>query len=307
MTARPAMTASQWALLGALSVLWGGTFVFNDVALRGFAPLTLVALRVSGGALLLRIVVHAAGRRMPRGGRAWRSLATMGVVNNALPFSLFAWSQTHIGAGLASILNATTPMWVVVVAHVATRDERATPLRAAGVAAGFAGVAAAIGPAALEGFGATLPAALACLGATLAYAIAGVYGRRLAGMGVGAVEAATGQLACAAVVLVPLALAVDAPWRSPAPGLDACIAVAGLATLSTALAFVIYFRLLATAGATNLLTVTFLIPVTAIALGTTVLGETLAPRHFGGFALIALGLALIDGRAWRRPVAQSRA
>jgi drug/metabolite transporter (DMT)-like permease len=300
------MTAAQWALLGTLSILWGGSFFFIDVALRGFAPLTLVALRVTLGAALLLGVVHFAGRRMPRGMRAWRSLATMGFVNNAVPFSLFAWSQTHIGAGLASILNATTPIWVVIVAHVATRDERATPLRIAGVVAGFGGVAMAIGTIAASGASSTLAAGLACIAATLAYAIAGVYGRRLAGLGIGALEAAAGQLACAALVLVPLALAVDAPWHSPSPPATAWAAVAGLAALSTALAFVIYFRLLASAGATNLLAVTFLIPVTAIALGGLVLGETLAWRHIAGFALIALGLTLIDGRAWRWRMATRR-
>jgi drug/metabolite transporter (DMT)-like permease len=300
------MTAAQWALLFTLSMLWGGSFAFNDVALRDFAPLSLVALRVTLGAALLLGVARASGRRMPRGLRAWRSLATMGLVNNALPFSLFAWGQTHIGAGLASILNATTPIWVVIVAHLATRDERATPLRVAGVVAGFAGVAVAIGAAAPGGDGWTLVAELACVVATLAYASAGVYGRRLAGMGVGAMEAAGGQLACAALVLVPLALAIDTPWRSPPPGAIAWATVAGLAALSTALAFVIYFRLLATAGATNLLAVTFLIPVTAVALSTVVLGETLARRHVAGFALIALGLTLIDGRAWRWRVASSR-
>ncbi|HEY7902366.1 MAG TPA: EamA family transporter [Casimicrobiaceae bacterium] len=299
MTSNRTMTPAQWALLGVLSTLWGGSFFFVDLALRQLPPLCLVAWRVAAGAALLYGVLRGQGGAMPRDAHTWRSLLVMGLLNNVVPFSLFTWSQTHIASGLASILNATTPLWTVLVAHFCTRDEKATPARLAGVALGFAGVAVSVGGAASQDFGSSTIAEGACLVATLSYALAGVYGRRLRALGIAPLQAATGQLASAALVLVPVALAVDRPWQLASLDATTWGALAGLAALSTALAFVIYFRLLAAAGATNLLLVTFLIPVTAILLGSFILGETLAARHWLGFALIATGLVAIDGRLLR--------
>ena len=299
MTLNRTMAPAQWALLGVLSVLWGGSFFFIDVALRQLPPLCLVAWRVAAGAAILYAILRSRGGAMPRGMHCVAQPAGHGVLNNVVPFSLFTWSQTHIASGLASILNATTPLWAVLVAHFCTRDEKATPARLAGVALGFAGVAVTVGGAALLEIGSSTVAEGACLAATLSYALAGVYGRRLRALEIAPLQAATGQLASAALVLVPIALAIDRPWQLPPLDATTWGALAGLAALSTALAFVIYFRLLATAGATNLLLVTFLIPVSAILLGTFILGETLAPRHWIGFALIAGGLVAIDGRLLR--------
>ncbi len=293
------MTALDWGLLLALSLLWGGSFFFVGVAVHAIPPLTLVVLRVGIAALALAIVLRAMGESLPRSPRVLAAFAGMGFLNNAVPFTLIVFGQTQIPSGLAAILNATTPLFTVLVAHVFTRDERITPAKLAGVGVGFLGVVAMIAPSLAGAAGAPMGAQLACLAAALSYAFAGVYGRRFKALGVKPLAAATGQVAASTLMLLPLALAVDRPWTLPQPGLGALAAVLGLALLSTALAYALYFRLLASAGATNLLLVTFLIPVSAIVLGIGVLHERLAPRHLLGMALIAAGLAAIDGRALR--------
>lgn len=203
---------------------------------------------------------------------------------------------------LKAMLNATTPLFGVLVAHLFTRDERLTPLRFAGVAVGFAGVAAMIGGKAVAALGGDVLAELAILGAAFSYALAGVYGRRFAARGVPPMAVATGQVSASTLILLPLALAVDRPWALAAPSAATVGAVLALALACTAIAYILYFRILATAGATNILLVTFLVPVSAIVLGALVLGERLQPVHFLGMAMIGAGLAAIDGRlfrAWR--------
>lgn len=295
-----AMTSGEWGSLLALSVLWGGSFFFTGVAIRELPSLTIVLLRVGLAALILLAVLRALGMELPNDRRIWAALVGMGLLNNVVPFSLIVWGQSHIASGLASILNATTPLATVLVAHVLTRDERMTPGRLAGVIVGFVGVVVMIGPAALEGFGTNLLAQLACLAAAVSYAFAGVFGRRFKRMGVPPLATAAGQVTASALMLLPIALVVDRPWTLAAPSVAASGAVLSLAALSTALAYVLYFRILATAGATNLLLVTFLIPVSAILLGSLVLGERLDPTHFLGMALIGAGLAAIDGRLIER-------
>jgi drug/metabolite transporter (DMT)-like permease len=299
MAANKTMGPAQWAMLLLLSVLWGGSFFFIDVALRELPPLTLVLLRVAGGAAILRGVLRATGAWLPKGAVIWRSFFCMALINNVIPFTLLAWGQTHIASGLASILNATTPLWTVLAAQRLTDDEKATPAKLVGVCLGFSGVAVMIGAQALNGAGTATLAEFACLAAPLAYALGGIYGRRFGAMGMAPLQTATGQLVAAAAVLLPVAMLVDRPWQLSMPGESTWAAVAALAALSTALAFVLYFRLLAVAGATNLLLVTFLIPVTAIFLGWFVLGENLSPRHFLGIAFIGGGLVAIDGRLLR--------
>ncbi len=293
-----AMTPAEWGLLLALSVLWGGSFFFNGVALRAFPPLTLVLLRVGLAAVILFGVMRAMGVAMPRDGRVWAAFLGMGFLNNVVPFGLIVWGQTHIASGLASILNATTPLFGVIVAHLLTTDEKMTGPKLAGVLLGLTGVVAMIGPDALAGIGLDVAAQGACLAAALSYAFAGVFGRRFRRLGIAPLATATGQVAASTLMLIPLVALVDHPWTLAAPGPDAVAAILGLAALSTALAYVLYFRILATAGATNLLLVTFLLPVSAILLGALVLGERLDVRHFAGMALIGAGLAAIDGRVW---------
>lgn len=297
----------EWGLLFTLSVLWGGSFFFNGVAVRQLPTLTIVVTRVAMAAVILWGAALLGQRYpIPHGWRLWRSFLVMGLLNNAIPFSLIVWSQSQITAGVASILNAATPLLTVVVAHAATADEKITTARFMGVVLGMAGVAVVIGAAALSTLGGQTLAQLACLAAALSYAFAGVFGRRFRAMGVSPLVTAAGQVTASSVVLVPVMVMVDRPWQLPSPGLEGILACLGLAALSTALAYVIYFRILATAGATNLLLVTLLVPVSAILLGVVVLQETLLPNHLMGMALIGLGLAAVDGRPLQtaRTVAQ---
>jgi drug/metabolite transporter (DMT)-like permease len=288
------MGTLEWLLLLTLSLLWGASFLFSEVALEEVPPFTLVLGRVGFAAIALLAVVYASGHRMPRGWAAWRPFLAMGALNNLIPFSLIIWGQTEITGGLASILNATTPLFTVLLAHFLTRDERITPCRLAGLALGIAGVVAMVGPAALHGLGVHLLAQIAVLGAALSYAFAGIYGRRFRDQPPLVLAAA--QVSASTLMMLPVALLVDRPWTGPLPGVATWAAILGIAILGTALAYILYFRILATAGATNLLLVTFLIPVSAILLGTAILGERLDPAHFLGMALVGLGLAAIDGR-----------
>lgn len=297
--ANRSMTAGEWGLLIALSLLWGGSFLFNGILVRELPTLTIVTARVGLAALVLWTVVRLAGHAVPRDREVWLAFLGMGVLNNILPFSLIVWGQTHIASGLASILNATTPLFAVIAAHFLTTDEKMTGGRLVGVLVGFLGVALMIGPSVLSDLGANLLAQLAVLGGAVSYSIAGIFGRRFRRMGLPPLLPAAGQVTASAVLMLPVALIVDRPWMLAMPSAQAWMALFGLAVLATALAYVIFFRILATAGATNLMLVTFLIPVSAILLGALVLGEVLAPKHFAGMALIAVGLAAIDGRLLR--------
>jgi drug/metabolite transporter (DMT)-like permease len=293
------MSALEWAFLLSLSVLWGGSFFFVAIAVMELPPFTIVVARVALAALALHVVVRVTGVRLPMTRRVWLAFLAMGLLNNVVPFVLITWGQVHIASGLASILNATTPLFTVIVAHGLTTDEKMTRGRLVGVILGFAGVAIMIGAEALRALGVGVLVQLGILLAALSYAFAGVFGRRFSAMGVAPLATATGQVTASSIVLFPLMLGVDRPWTLSLPSLHAIAAVAGLALLSTALAYVLYFRILATAGATNLLLVTFLIPVSALLLGILVLGETLEARHIVGLLLIGTGLAAVDGRPWR--------
>jgi drug/metabolite transporter (DMT)-like permease len=291
------MGALEWALLITLSVLWGGTFFFAEVALEEVRPLSLVFARVGLAAGALVLAVYATGQRMPANVALWAAFFVMGALNNLIPFNLIFWGQTRITGGLAAILNATTPLFTVVLAHFLTRDEKMTPHRLGGVLLGLIGVIVMIGPAVMHELGLQLLAQFAVLGAALAYALAGIFGRRF--RDVPPLVSAAGQVTATTVMMLPVVLLLEGAWSVPMLGLRTWSAILGLALLSTALAYLIYFRILASAGATNLLLVTFLIPVSAIVLGAGLLGERLEPQHFGGMALIGLGLAAIDGRPLR--------
>ena len=294
--AQRAMTATEWGLLLLLSLMWGGSFFFIGVAVKALPPFTIVAARVSIAAALLWLAAPLTGVSLARLRAAAPALAALALLNNVAPFSLLTWSQTHLASGLVSILNATTPVFTVVVAHLFTIEEKLDPRRLVGALVGLAGVAAMIGPALLGGFADHLVAELAALLAALSYAAASVFARRFRRLGLTPIDVATGQVTASSLVLLPLAALFDAPWRLPAPGGAAIAAIVALGALSTALAYVVYFRILAGAGATNVVLVTLLAPATAILLGAAVLGESLAARDFVGLGLIALGLAVIDGR-----------
>jgi drug/metabolite transporter (DMT)-like permease len=291
------MSGSDWLLLILLSIVWGGSFFFAKVAVAELPPLTIVLARVTIAAAALHLLVLATGQRMPGETALWRDFLLMGLLNNAIPFSLIFWGQKEIASGLASILNATTPLFTVLVAHACTADEKATPAKLCGVGFGIIGVALMIGLDLAGGLGDHLWSELAVLAAALSYAFAGVFGRRFRGRP--PLVVAAGQLTGSSILILPLAFLIDRPWTLPMPSSGTWAALIGLALLSTALAYVIFFRILARAGATNLLLVTFLIPVSALLLGIAFLGEVLSAHHLLGMLLIGCGLGAIDGR-WRR-------
>ncbi|MFN4155619.1 MAG: DMT family transporter [Paracoccaceae bacterium] len=293
------MSLPEWAMLLSLAAVWGGSFFFNSIALRDLPVFSVVVSRVALATVILLAVLRLRGERLPRGKSVWTAFSIMGLLNNVIPFSLIVWGQQHIGSGVASILNAATPLFTVILAHVFTRDERMTSGRLAGVLIGFAGVSVMVGTDVLRDMGVGVLAQGLCLCAAVSYAFAGIYGRRFRRMGISPIGTATGQVVASSLILLPLVMLVDRPWTLPFPGSGTIGALIGLAAISTALAYVLYFRILATAGATNLLLVTFLVPVSAILLGTVLLGEVLMPRHIAGMALIGAGLAALDGRPWR--------
>jgi drug/metabolite transporter (DMT)-like permease len=298
------MGRTEWLLLIALSVLWGGSFFFISIIVKDLPPFTIVMLRVMLAAVVLNLVCRVRGLSLPLMPAARAAFFGMGVLNNVLPFALIAWGQTQIAGGLAAILNATTPLFGVIVAHLLTRDEKMTASKLSGVIIGFCGVAVMIGPAALGGAGAHVLAQLAVLCASLSYAVSSVFGRRFKAMGLSPLQTATGQLTASALILIPLAGVVDRPWTLAMPPAGTWMAIAGLVLFSTALAYIIYFRILASSGAVNIMLVTLLVPVSAILLSWMFRGEHLDPRHYVGMALIACGLSAIDGRLLR--LARSR-
>jgi len=290
----------EWLMLLVLSVLWGGSFFFIEIAVTSLPVFTIVSLRVALAALALWAFALAKGLSPPRSLHIWLSFLVMGLLNNAIPFSLIVWGQTEISSGLASILNGTTPLFTFFIAGLLLHDEPITLKKASGVAVGFFGVVVIVGPGLLDEIGILNLAQLAALGGALSYAFAGVYGRRFSLMGIDPVIIAAGQVTMSSMVLIPISLMVDAPVEYSIVGFSTWAAIGGLAVLSTAIAYVLYFRILASVGATNLLLVTFLIPVTAIFLGITVLGETLQISEIVGMGFIAIGLLTIDGRLFTR-------
>ena len=293
------MSPYEWLLLTILSVLWGGSFFFVGVAVEALPPLTIVTLRVFLAAIALQTVVYFTGSRMPSNPTVWIAFIGMGVLNNVIPFTLIVWGQTHIASGLASILNATTPLFTVVAAHFLTKDEKMSNLKVIGVIFGLAGVVIMIGYEVLGGFGDSIFAQFAVLGAAISYSFAGIYGRRFRQLEIKPVVTATGQVTASSLILIPLAIFYDHPFSMPMPGVEIWLAIFALAFLSTALAYILYFRILSTAGATNVLLVTLLVPISAILLGTVILGEQLELKHMVGMGMIGIGLLSIDGRIFQ--------
>ncbi len=293
------MATRDWVMLIILSLLWGGSFFFVGIAVADLPPLTIVTLRVGLAAITLWCIAFAMGLRPPTSPGIWGALFGMGILNNVIPFALIVWGQTQIASGLASILNAATPIFTVIVAGILLPDERATPLKVAGVAIGFIGVVIMIGLPTLQGSGSLL-AQIAILIATISYAFAGVYGRRFKAMEINPILTAAGQVTASAIVLLPITLLAEGPLDIAGPGPGTWGAIIGLAIFSTAIAYVLYFKILESSGATNLLLVTLLVPISAILLGALFLNESLETEHFVGMLLIALGLSAIDGRLWKR-------
>ncbi|XDA96719.1 DMT family transporter [Sulfitobacter sp. LCG007] len=280
-----------------LALIWGASFLSIRVALDEIAPFTLVAHRTFWAALTLWAVVLARAIPMPRSLRVWAAFVVMGLLNNLIPFALIAWGQQHIETGLASILNASTAIFGVIVAAIFFADERMTLRKGVGVTLGFAGVVTAIGPANLARIDLRSLAQLAVIAGALSYALAGVWGRKALGQ-VSPVAAATAMLTCSAAMTLPLAWALDGP-PTLSHGIRTWGAIAYFSLVGTVGAYLLYYRVLAMAGSGNLLLVTMMIAPAAIALGALVLGEQLGPRAYLGFALLAFGLGVLDGRLLR--------
>jgi drug/metabolite transporter (DMT)-like permease len=287
------MGIKEWGLIILLSMIWGGSFFFVGVAVKELPPLTIVLSRVALASMILLAVVRLKGDKMPSSPRLWGAFVIMGALNNVIPFNLIVWGQTHIESGLASILNATTPIFSVVLAHFLTRDERLTVNRVTGVLIGWIGVAVLIGIASLKEAGIEVIGQIAVLGAAFSYACAAIYGRRF--KGISPLVVATGMLCGSTIMMTPLALCIDQPWHL-SPSVMTLAALSGLSIISTSCAYIIYFRVLATSGPTNILLVTFLIPISAILLGVMVLEERLGWNAFVGMGMIFMGLIAIDGR-----------
>ena len=281
-------------MLLMLAAVWGGSFFFGEIALREIPPLTITLYRVMWALPILALIVLLKGIYVPRSLKVWGAYLVMGALNNAIPFSLIFWGQTQIESGLASILNGTTAMFAAVVAGMLLRDEPLTANKIIGAALGIAGVAVIIGLSALTDFNPSNLAQLAILGATLSYAFAGVWGKTaLAGQA--PLMNAFGMLIGSTVLMIPIVLIFDG-----LPNFEYSVSVwgalIGMAALSTALAYVLYFAILVRAGAANLLLVTLLIPPFAVGLGVLFLGERVGLEALIGFAIIGLGFAVTDGR-----------
>ena len=301
------MTPRDWSFLFLLSLLWGGSFFFVGVAIQQLPPLTIVGLRAGLAALTLALILWLRAERWPFARGVLLPFFVMGLLNNLMPFSLLFWAQTMIPSGLASILNASTPIFSIIVAHFLLMDERMAANKAVGILFGFLGVIVLLGGDLLGGASIASLGILACLGAALSYGFASVYGRRFKAMHLTATQVAFGQLSATTLMMAPIVSIIDQPWKLPMPGTPVIVAILALAIVSTALAYVIFFRILASAGAVNVGLVTLLVPVSAILLGTFVLGEDLARRHYFGMLLISIGLLAIDGRVLDRVAAGRRA
>ena len=299
------MKPTEWAMLVLLSIFWGGSFFLVEIALRGFQPFALVFLRVTIAAIILLAVVYIRGRRMPASLKTWGAYFVMGVLNNTIPFCLIVWGQTRIESGIASILNATTPIFTVLLAHFLTSDERLTIRKFLGILIGFFGVYLMMSPELKNGFGWRGLGQIAVLGAAVSYSFAGIFGKRFRNES--PIITSTGMLICSTIMMAPLAM-ISGSLGSSLFSVEAIAAVIGIAVVSTAMAYLLYFRILASAGATNVLLVTFLIPVSAVLLGIGVLGEVIKVLEYSGMGCIFLGLIVIDGRVlnWLNKCINSR-
>jgi drug/metabolite transporter (DMT)-like permease len=297
------MRATDWLLLVLLSVLWGATFFFIAIANPEVPPFTLVLLRVAIAALVLVPLVFLFGLRLPATAASWQPFIVQAIINNIIPFTLMVYGQQRIASGLAAVLNATTPLFTLIVARVLA-GEALTASRVAGVLLGAAGVGVLVGPEALGSNASSAIGMLCILGGTLSYALSALWMRRL--RHIPPLVSSAAQLTCSSVMLLPMAAAVDRFWTLPVPGAPALLAVLGLAVFSTALAYIVFFRISATAGPANVMLVTLLIPVTATTLGVLILGETLTRNQVAGALVIASGLIVIDGRLLAR-VREARA
>ncbi|MBV1867880.1 MAG: DMT family transporter [Marinosulfonomonas sp.] len=298
MTAQRTIPTRAWFEMGLLALIWGASFMSFSIVLREIGVFTTVAFRIAGGAIVLWAYILLRGMKLPREPRIWGVFVVLGLINSAIPFTLIAWAQLSISSGLASILNASTAVLGVLVAAIFFADERLTKRKTIGVLLGFFGVSVAIGLSALKNFNLTSLAQMAILVSSLFYALGPAFARRFL-KGVPPQVVAAGMTGAATLFVVPIALWVDgiptfhytaAAWA----------AIVHLSVIATALAFLMFYRVLAMAGSGNTTLITLLVAPVAIVLGALVLGEELPLRAFIGFALLAAGLLVLDGRILKR-------
>ena len=294
---KPAISAAVWAMLLALSLLWGASFFFARIAVHEVPPLFLVLFRVAIAALALHLYLASKGEWASFRAQPFLPFLLLGLLNNAIPFSLLFIAQTSLGAGLASILNALVPFWTVIAANRLTSDEKISPGKLTGILLGIFGAAVIISPGAASGLGAPIWAQLAVIGAGISYAFASIYSKRF--KGVPPAVTATGQLTAAALIMLPVAFLAHGTFDPASISAQVWAVILALALASTALAYILFFRIIAAAGATIVSLVTLLVPISAVLLGALLLGERLSWNEFAGMALIALGLVTIDGRLAR--------
>lgn len=292
------MSALTWGLLALLGLIWGGSFFFARIAVVEVPPLTLVFLRLSIAAVALHIYIGGRFGIYPLLKSRWREFVVLGILNNALPHALIFFGQTRIGAGLASILNATTPIWTVLIANYLTSDEKLSSAKIIGCLTGLLGTVVLIGPSVTARADLPLWALLLPVIAAVSYGFAATYGKRFKGVAPPVIAA--GQMTASSLVALPLSLVMDHPWALATPSASAIAAILAIALLSTAFGYILYFRILAAAGATNASLVTLLVPPSAILLGFLFLGERLEMTEIAGMALIGAGLVILDGRIYHR-------
>lgn len=290
------MSSASWLQLFVLSILWGGSFFFVKIALIDLPIFTIVFLRVALGSLILLLFITIKKKKLPGSRKIWFHLIIMGILNNVIPFSLIVSAQKIIDSGFASILNATTPFFTIIIAHIFTKDESLSLKKIIGIIIGLSGVVILIGYKSVFSGKNEFLGAILMLIAALSYAFAGVWGKRFKEFKIDPILISTGQLICSSILLLPITLIIDKPWTLSIPSSQTWLAILGIALFSTSIAYIIYFKILSTSGATNVLLVTLLIPISALLLGVAILSEVFYIQYIYGIMIIGLGLLILDGR-----------
>ncbi|MFT5350427.1 MAG: drug/metabolite transporter (DMT)-like permease [Planctomycetota bacterium] len=291
------MNARDWGKLVLISIVWGLSFFFIEIALRELGFFTLVFYRIGSAAVIVTMILYIRGGRLPFDLSSWRKFFTLGLFNNFIPFSLITWGQVQIDSGLASILTATTPLFAVVMAHFMTRDEHMTRNRIVGVLLGVVGVCLLVGPEALHGLSSHAMGQIAVLGSAVSYSYGSIYTRELNKIPL--IEAMAGTLIAAFILATPAMLLFEYPLQTSMQW-TTIGAVLAMAVFGTVFAYMLYFNAVRTFGATNTMLVTFLVPITALLMGVAVLGESLSQYALLGMLVIFAGLLAVDGRVFRK-------
>ena len=290
----------ELALLGLLAIVWGASYSFIKIGVATIPPVTFIGARTIIAGLLLLALLRLRGVALPQDPATWRFFLVQACLNSVVPFTLIAWAEQEVDAGLATILNSTSPIFTFLVTAMITRHESATGRKLFGVAAGLAGIVLIVGLQALEGIGHQLIAQLAIVAATICYAGAAIFGRRFQALD--PMVPGAGSMICGALVLLPISLAVDRPWQI-APSTDSLLALLALSVVSTALAFVIYFRLLRTLGSVGTVAQAYLRVPAGVAIGVLFLGEAPGPAAYAGLVCVVIGVAAMTIPARKKSVA----